>query len=117
MRSWKFLAAYGRIRAKSSPRDDIAIFQCAAPRSVQTKTPAATRIPGVSLDKSRILQTGRNCWRIRRADKVAFLIDGAAYFKTLYESLPLAEQQVLILSWDIYSQLHLVPPTAAFLQY
>lgn len=58
-----------------------------------------------------ILKPGRNCWRIRRADKVSFLIDGAAYFKALYQSLPLAEQQILILSWDIYSQLHLIPPS------
>ena len=58
----------------------------------------------------RILQVGRNCWRIRRANKVAFLVDGANYFKALHDSLPLAEQQVLILAWDIYSRLHLVPP-------
>ena len=57
-----------------------------------------------------ILQTGRNCWRICRADKVSFLIDGAAYFKALHDSLPLAEQQIMILAWDIYSQLHLLPP-------
>jgi len=60
-----------------------------------------------------ILRTGRNCWRICHADKVTFLIDGAAYFRTLYDSLPLAQQQILILSWDIYSQLHLVPPAEA----
>lgn len=57
----------------------------------------------------RILQTGRNCWRIRRADKVSFLIDGADYFKALYHCLPRAEQQIIILSWDIYSQIKLMP--------
>lgn len=58
----------------------------------------------------RILKTGRNCWRIQRADKVSFLIDGADYFKALYDSLPQAERQIIILSWDIYSQLNLIPP-------
>ncbi len=57
----------------------------------------------------RILQAGRNCWRICRADKVAFLIDGAAYFGTLNDSLPLAKQQIMILAWDIYSRLKLIP--------
>ncbi|BCA79308.1 VTT domain-containing protein [Desulfuromonas sp. AOP6] len=62
------------------------------------------------MESSRILQPGRNCWKICRADKVALLIDGADYFQALYESLPRAEQQILILSWDIYSHLHLIPP-------
>lgn len=58
----------------------------------------------------RILQPGRNCWRICKADKLAFLVDGANYFRALHDSLPLAQRQILILSWDIYSQLYLVPP-------
>lgn len=57
----------------------------------------------------RILQVGRNCWRICQADKVAFLIDGETYFRTLNDSLPLAKQQIMILAWDIYSRLKLIP--------
>ncbi len=57
-----------------------------------------------------ILQPGRNCWCVRKAEKLAFLIDGAAYFKALYDSLPIAEQQILILAWDVHSRLNLVPP-------
>ncbi len=56
-----------------------------------------------------ILQAGRNCWRICRANRLAFLIDGERYFYALHHSLPLAQQQILILAWDIYSQLHLLP--------
>jgi len=63
------------------------------------------------MKNQRILKIGRNCWRIRRADKVSFLVDGADYFKALHDSLPKAEQQILILSWDIHSKLHLVLPT------
>ena len=58
----------------------------------------------------QILKPGRNCWRIRRADKVAFLIDGADYFTALYHALDLARSQVLVLSWDIYSRLRLLSP-------
>ncbi|HEY9050135.1 MAG TPA: hypothetical protein VIQ03_01245, partial [Gammaproteobacteria bacterium] len=54
-----------------------------------------------------ILQPGRNCWRIRRADRVAFLVDGAAYFDALYDALCHAQQDINILSWDIYSDLRL----------
>ena len=57
----------------------------------------------------RILKVGRNCWHICRANKVSFLIDGAAYFNALHDGLPLAEQQILILAWDIHSQLQLIP--------
>ena len=63
------------------------------------------------MESKPILQPGRNCWQVRRAEKVAFLIDGANYFRALYQSLPLAEEQIMILSWDIYSRLHLLPPT------
>lgn len=55
------------------------------------------------------MQAGRNCWRICRADRVSFLIDGADYFRTLHHSLPQARQQIMILAWDIYSQLKLIP--------
>jgi len=54
-----------------------------------------------------ILRPGRNCWRIRPAGAVSFLVDGAEYFGTLLRSLQQARRQVLILSWDIYSRLRL----------
>lgn len=54
-----------------------------------------------------ILKPGRNCWCIRRADRVAFLVDGAAYFDALRQALHAAHHQVLVLAWDIYSRLKL----------
>ncbi|MDR9437489.1 MAG: phospholipase D-like domain-containing protein, partial [Thiohalophilus sp.] len=56
---------------------------------------------------TRILKPGRNCWRIRRAERIAFLIDGADYFQALHAVLPQARQQILISSWDIYSDIRL----------
>lgn len=61
--------------------------------------------------RTRILQPGRNCWRRLRAEQVSFIVEGANYFKSLYEGLPTAREQILILSWDIYSRLRLVPPS------
>lgn len=56
-----------------------------------------------------ILKVGRNCWRICRANNVAFLIDRKPYFRALYHSLSLAQQQILILGYNIYSRLRLLP--------
>ena len=55
-----------------------------------------------------ILEPGRNCWRIERADRLAFLVDGAAYFRALRDALKQARESMLILSWDIDSRLRLV---------
>lgn len=60
------------------------------------------------MGQQRILKPGRNCWRIRHAERVAFLVDGDAYFENLYHGLHQAECQVLVLSWDIYSRLRLL---------
>ncbi len=54
---------------------------------------------------TRILEPGRNCWRVCRAERIAFLIDGADYFHALHSVLPQARQQILISSWDIYSEI------------
>jgi phosphatidylserine/phosphatidylglycerophosphate/cardiolipin synthase-like enzyme/uncharacterized membrane protein YdjX (TVP38/TMEM64 family) len=56
-----------------------------------------------------ILQEGANCWRVARADRAAFLIDGAAYFAALREALARAEREVFILGWDVDSRTRLPP--------
>lgn len=60
----------------------------------------------------RILQPGRNCWRLEKADQVAFLIDGQAYFSALNDSLVQARRTMFMLTWDIYSSLCLSPEDA-----
>lgn len=56
-----------------------------------------------------VLQPGRNCWRIERADRAAVLVDAAAYFAALAEALPRAERSILVLGWDIHSRCRLGP--------
>ncbi|MBN1238156.1 MAG: phospholipase, partial [Gammaproteobacteria bacterium] len=51
-----------------------------------------------------ILEEGRTCWRVARADRSAVLIDGAAYFRALLESLRLARERVVVLGWDFDSR-------------
>ncbi len=56
---------------------------------------------------SRILEAGRNCWRIEAATRVAFLIDGEAYYSALRSALRAARHSILIVGWDIDSRLRL----------
>jgi phosphatidylserine/phosphatidylglycerophosphate/cardiolipin synthase-like enzyme len=58
---------------------------------------------------SLVLAEGETCWRIRRADRAAFLIDGAAYFLHLKAALAQARRSILIVGWDIHSRLRLTP--------
>jgi phospholipase D1/2 len=60
------------------------------------------------VNENRILQPGRNCWRIDRAHRVAFLIDAAAYFSALREAALQARQSIFIVGWDIDSRTRLV---------
>ncbi|MEN3353563.1 MAG: phospholipase, partial [Betaproteobacteria bacterium] len=59
-----------------------------------------------------LLVPGRNCWRIERANRLAFLIDGAAYFAAVRSAIAQAKRSVFILGWDIDSRIRLVPQGA-----
>jgi phosphatidylserine/phosphatidylglycerophosphate/cardiolipin synthase-like enzyme/uncharacterized membrane protein YdjX (TVP38/TMEM64 family) len=59
-----------------------------------------------------ILRPGRNCWRIERAARLSFLVDGAAYFRAVREAIREARHSLFILSWDIDSRTLLVPEGA-----
>ncbi|HEY3178228.1 MAG TPA: VTT domain-containing protein [Casimicrobiaceae bacterium] len=52
---------------------------------------------------------GRNCWRIERAERAAFLIDGEAYFAAIRDALSRARRSFFIIGWDIDSRMELVP--------
>ena len=57
-----------------------------------------------------ILSAGRNCWRVERADRVAALVDAAAYFDTLRTVLLNAERQVFIVGWNLDGRIELSRP-------
>jgi phosphatidylserine/phosphatidylglycerophosphate/cardiolipin synthase-like enzyme/uncharacterized membrane protein YdjX (TVP38/TMEM64 family) len=61
------------------------------------------------MPSSSILNPGQNCWRIEHAERLAFLVDGDAYFRAVRNALLQARQAVYILGWDIDSRLHLTP--------
>lgn len=55
-----------------------------------------------------ILQETRNCWRIEHAQRAAFLIDGAAYFRAFREAALRAEHSIIILGWDFDTRVELL---------
>ncbi len=55
-----------------------------------------------------ILDEGRNCWRKASASRVAFLIDGAAYFKAFVDAVKNARKNLYIAAWDIDSRIELL---------
>ena len=57
---------------------------------------------------SSILEAGRNCWRLDPADRAAFLIDGAAYYRAFREAAKQAERSIMILGWDFDSRIRMV---------
>ena len=55
-----------------------------------------------------ILEVGKNCWRIARAERAAFIIDGEDYFAAIRDALVLARRSIFIIGWDLHSELQLV---------
>src|SRR5215475_7507996 len=54
-----------------------------------------------------ILQEGHNCWKLAKASRVKFLIDGAAYFAAVADAFELAHESILIRGWDFDSRIYL----------
>jgi phospholipase D1/2 len=57
----------------------------------------------------RILEEGRNCWRKEHAERIAFLVDGEAYFSALARAVERARRFVFIAGWDFHSRMSLLP--------
>ena len=57
----------------------------------------------------RIIQPGRNCWRVERADRFYCVQDAAEYFRLVRDALLRARQTVFILGWDIFPAVDLLP--------
>lgn len=58
----------------------------------------------------RIAVPGRNCWQRARADRLAFLVDAAAYFRAFKAAALLARRSILIVGWDVNSRTQLEFP-------
>jgi phosphatidylserine/phosphatidylglycerophosphate/cardiolipin synthase-like enzyme/uncharacterized membrane protein YdjX (TVP38/TMEM64 family) len=59
------------------------------------------------MEMRTILIEGRNCWRIARAGRVAFLVDGADYFAAFAASASRSQHSILAAGWDMDSRTRL----------
>jgi phosphatidylserine/phosphatidylglycerophosphate/cardiolipin synthase-like enzyme len=59
-----------------------------------------------------VLCPGRNCRLLSRFNRLAFLIDGRAYFEALIDALPKARQRIVIVGWDFDGRTPLRPHVA-----
>lgn len=57
---------------------------------------------------STLLQPGRNCWRVEKAQRAAFLVDGDDYFRAFVETARKAKRSILISGWDFHSRTRLL---------
>ncbi|CAD7039179.1 phospholipase [Pseudorhizobium endolithicum] len=62
-----------------------------------------------SFQVNPIIKPGRNAWRSARAEKAAFLIDGADYFRRLDQVLGQARRSIFIIGWDFNPTIRLRP--------
>lgn len=62
--------------------------------------------------RTSILRPGSNCWKVSRAQRAAFLIDGAAYFSAFRASAIRARHSIYVIGWDFDSRTRLVPDGA-----
>jgi len=75
-------------------------------RANRTLSPTAVKDSAAG---KTLLAPGRNCWRVARANRVAFLVDGAAYFAAFRAAAARARRSISILAWDFDSRISLVP--------
>jgi phospholipase D1/2 len=56
-----------------------------------------------------VLEPGRNCWQIARANRFAVLVDGSNYYAALVQAITQASHTVVVLGWDLDTRARLGP--------
>ena len=72
-------------------------------------TRTAARVDVDRAPATTILQPGRNCWRLDRADRFSSIQDAADYFRLVRQALLAARDTVFILGWDTTATVDLDP--------
>lgn len=75
----------------------------------QSRSGDVTGRVGQTTPRARILEPGRNCWRMAPARHAAVLIDAASYFACLERAFRRAKRSILIIGWDFDGQIILRP--------
>jgi phosphatidylserine/phosphatidylglycerophosphate/cardiolipin synthase-like enzyme len=56
-----------------------------------------------------IVEAGRNCWRIARAEQATVIVDAADYYHHIREAMCTAERRIFIVGWDFDTRIALEP--------
>jgi phospholipase D1/2 len=67
-------------------------------------------------DAAPLLEPGRNCWRVERAERAALIVDAADYYRHALHAMLQARTQILLIGWDVDTRVSLVdedPPEGA----
>lgn len=59
------------------------------------------------MDIERLLEPGRNCWRVSSAERIAPLVDGAQYFEAFAAAALEARDSIAVVGWDFDSRIRL----------
>ena len=59
------------------------------------------------MQRDSILRPGHNCWRVAHAERAAFIVDGAAFFRAVAEAFERAQRSIVIVGWDIDCRIRL----------
>ena len=54
-----------------------------------------------------ILDPGRNCWRLAKADRAAVIVDAAGYYRLAKRAMLKAERQIILIGWDFDTRIFL----------
>ncbi|HET9846436.1 MAG TPA: VTT domain-containing protein [Nitrospira sp.] len=63
---------------------------------------------GHQTSRLSLFEVGRNCWRVERADRASFLVDGEAYFRAFREAAIHARHHIVVLGWDFDSRISML---------
>jgi len=75
----------------------------------KTMKTALAEVGSAGKASATVAKPGVNCWQRCRAERAAFLVDAADYYRALRSSIIKAERSVIILGWDIHSKTPLLP--------
>lgn len=51
----------------------------------------------------------RNCWRVRQAERLALIVDGADYLAALRQVIGQARRELLLIGWDFDFEIEMLP--------
>ena len=54
-----------------------------------------------------MLDPGRNCWRVERAERASVIVDAADYFRLARHAMLRAKSQILLIGWDFDTRIFL----------